>query len=842
MLGKMAPDMASRALLALALAALARAQFPSQPDWLRSPDPTSAYRSTVTASGSTVTLSNGLMTRVFTTAPNWYTSEYRSEAGFGTSFLRGISPEARVYFDSEPAPIDIGGVLGQARFLLYYPDTVAPAASPLAMAYVNYSTSPIIPQYDYSPRWGVRNASWPPPGVRLSVRFAAPPDPGPGSFTPLQGVGVGCAPPLTCLTGYFRCDNASVPGQCSFPRATAVEDCAGWPACRAVTCAGGRGDCQARGSLQQLYSNPGFTSYARGGFFPYPSVTAVVHYELFDGVPALSKWVELENSDPAAPVPLISQVVLERVHVPWNLRQRFHAETAYMPHQGERNSMEDGGWYPASGSYAANFTSLVSPPVSMWAYDSELMGPWGEDGALEYWYDMGLNETLLEVKYPFGPGLTLNASLPPYFGRLETFRVYESLHDSDDLERQALTRRKLLRATAPATTTDMGPAISVGGDSASIRGAVDTIAALGFRQLHTSVDPFNFDPGYIARVAADVAYAHARGIIVGFYVLLQNPPGLGPSQEAINPDTGRGEGIACFATAFHQAFRDRILQFVQATGFDFLDTDGPFEQAPCGSTSHEHHKDLLDSQVAQFHDNVAWYQSLWSAPNPLSLQRGGVMVTCPDPYEQVAGTTLQPIGYTDAWGGVGDRWEWLVTGRVYIHDGTLWKPPTNGAINFDLNRAGPMASLDDLQFLDTGLAQFLGVAGRAFQHGALYQNNASQALWVKWMGWLEQYRSILAADIIHIRKPTGRGWDAMMHADPTAPAGVPKGFALFFNPLNASLPVAMRLPVYYCGLGAGAVTMQWMNGSSAAMPQDAFFSLPVAIVLPPRGYDWVALS
>ena len=46
----------------------------------------------------------------------------------------------------------------------------------------------------------------------------------------------------------------------------------------------------------------------------------------------------------------------------------------------------------------------------------------------------------------------------------------------------------------------------------------------------------------------------------------------------------------------------------------------------------------------------------------------------------------------------------------------------------------------------------------------------------------------------------------------------------------------------HCGLGAGAVTMQWMNGTSAAVPQDAFFSLPVAIVLPPRGYDWVALS
>ena len=831
-------------ILSFSIFTLASCQFPPQPDWLRSSDPVRDFPSAVTldAAASTVTLSNGLITRVFTTAPHWVTSDYRSEADAGTSFLRGISPEARVFFDGAAWGTDIGGVLGQARFLLYVPGSFTPTANPLGFAFVNWSTSPIIPQYPYTPRWGVRNASWPPPGVRLSARFAAPPDPGPSTFTPLEGVGVGCSPPLTCLTGYYLCDNSTVPGQCTFPRASAVAACAGWPACKAVTCNGGRADCQARGSLEQLYS-AGFTSFVRGGFFPYPNVTATVHYELFSGVPALSKWVELENTDPAAAVPLVSQIVLERVHVPWNLRTRLHAETAYMPHQGERNSMEDGGWYPASGGYAANFTSLTSQPVSMWNYDAELMGPWGQDGALEYWYDMGLNETLLEVKYPFGPGLTLNSSLPPYYGKFETFRVYESLYDSDDLERSSLTRRKLLRATAPATTTDMMPAISVGGDSAAIRGAVDTIHPLGFKMLHTSVDPFNFDPAYLARVASDVAYAHARGIIVGFYVLLQNPPGMGPGQEAVNPDTGAGEGIACFATAFHQAFRDKLLAFVQATGFDFMDTDGPYEQAPCGSTSHEHHKDLLDSQVAQFHDNVAWYQSLWSAPNPLSLEGVGVMVSCPDPYEQVAGTTMQPIGYTDAWGGVGERWEWLVTGRVYIHDGTLWKPPTNGAINLDLDRAGAMATADDLQFLDTGLAQFLGVAGRAFQYGALYRNNASEAIWVKWMGLLQQYRAILAADIIHIRKPTGRSWDAMMHADATAAPGMTRGFALFFNPTNASLPVAVRLSVYYCGFPPGAaVSMLWSNGTSASVPQDAFFGLPVSITLAPRGYDWVALS
>ena len=59
------------------------------------------------------------------------------------------------------------------------------------------------------------------------------------------------------------------------------------------------------------------------------------------------------------------------------------------------------------------------------------------------------------------------------------------------------------------------------------------------------------------------------------------------------------------ATDFHAAFRAGIEAFVQATGFDFVDTDGPFEQAPCGSTTHRH-AGLIDSQYAQWLANVQW--------------------------------------------------------------------------------------------------------------------------------------------------------------------------------------------------------------------------------------------
>jgi hypothetical protein len=42
--------------------------------------------------------------------------------------------------------------------------------------------------------------------------------------------------------------------------------------------------------------------------------------------------------------PMLAQLTVERVHVPWHLRQRYHCETDFMPQIGVRNSFEDAGW------------------------------------------------------------------------------------------------------------------------------------------------------------------------------------------------------------------------------------------------------------------------------------------------------------------------------------------------------------------------------------------------------------------------------------------------------------------------------------------------------------------
>jgi len=206
----------------------------------------------------------------------------------------------------------------------------------------------------------------------------------------------------------------------------------------------------------------------------------------------------------------------------------------------------------------------------------------------------------------------------------------------------------------------------------------------------------------------------------------------------------------------------------------------------------------------------------------------------------------QPIGFTAAWNhDITEPWTWLLMGRTYAHDGTFWKPTTNGDVCFDLNRAGNMTSADELQYLDTGLATFLGAAGHCFQGGPLWLNDASRAIVTRWTAVFDKYRALLNGDVVHVRKPDGRGWDAMMHVLPSAAAGEPRAFAIFFNPLaSRAVSVNTSLCIYYANFASGPapVRVEWDDGEVEQATQDAAFSVRLSRSVPAHGYAWAVLS
>lgn len=198
---------------------------------------------------------------------------------------------------------------------------------------------PWTPGRRHSPKTG----SWPPLGLHLAVDLAPPQPlaPGPFNFSTLSGMEWGCSSASTCLTGWATCDNSSVPGQCTWPAASAVEECASWPACQGVTCNSGRSDCQARDDPSQVFANPGFTSFIRTSASGYGlgDTVATLHYEIYDGLPVLRKWVTMsQGASSAAPV-VVDAMMIEILRAPNFAPDQM---TVFQIVRGESNDLNAG--------------------------------------------------------------------------------------------------------------------------------------------------------------------------------------------------------------------------------------------------------------------------------------------------------------------------------------------------------------------------------------------------------------------------------------------------------------------------------------------------------------------
>jgi hypothetical protein len=143
------PRVARIAFLCTTICTTVGGVLPSQPDYLREADPVTMFPTSLSDGPglSEMTLSNGLISRTFTRIDGGFaTTALKLEAGDGTHFTRGVSPEARVVLDGG-LTVDVGGLTGQQQYLLYYPDETTLSPNPMAMAYVNHTVSSVVTEY-----------------------------------------------------------------------------------------------------------------------------------------------------------------------------------------------------------------------------------------------------------------------------------------------------------------------------------------------------------------------------------------------------------------------------------------------------------------------------------------------------------------------------------------------------------------------------------------------------------------------------------------------------------------------------------------------------------------------
>ena len=259
---------------------------------------------------------------------------------------------------------------------------------------------------------------------------------------------------------------------------------------------------------------------------PWPEWRISLHYEIYDGLPVLAKWLTISNGGSAAVT--VDKLEVENLAVAADQRLRLMVECDQV-HSGAPSWVRDPNW--------PTFVPL-NP---------------GDSRFLTY-----PQEYLLRCEYLPVPG----ALLPP--GKsFESFRTYELLLDNDDRERTGLAHRRMYRTLTPQATENPIFMHLRNSDSASIRRAVDQCAAVGFEMvILTFWSGFNMeseDPAYIARIKADFDYAHSKGIKIGGYILFATTASKGPRHDAIDPATGKPDGSLCLGSEYTDAYFAKLL-------------------------------------------------------------------------------------------------------------------------------------------------------------------------------------------------------------------------------------------------------------------------------------------
>ncbi|MBN1343136.1 MAG: alpha-galactosidase [Phycisphaerae bacterium] len=529
-------------------------------------------------------------------------------------------------------------------------------------------------------------------------------------------------------------------------------------------------------------------------------VTVSVRYELYDGIPVISKQIAVTNGGAAQVI--VNAVQAEILAVTEQAKPRLHAESDY---------------------------AFAGVQTTRWGPDPDYKTQ------IDYSYNMPL---LMTSTYPEGPGIQLAPG-----ERFESFRTVELLHDSDDRERRGLARRRLYRTLAPAAMENPILMHVRQSDSKAIRLAVDQCAAVGFEMvIATFWSGFNIeseDPAYIARFKADVDYAHAKGVELGGYTLMCASRDVGPKYNCISPATSKpgskfGQS-ACLASAWRDAYFHRVLAFMDATGMDVIETDGPYHGDVCASTQHQYHRGLADSRCQQWRACVGFYRE---------CRKRGIYINTPDWY-YLGGSNKCAMGYRETNFSL-PRWRQILISRQNIYDGTFEKTPSMGWMFVPLvqyHGGGAEATFEPLsQHLaeyEWHLAQNFGSGVQACYRGPrLYDTDETKAVVKKWVDFYKKHRAILDSDIIHVRRADGRGIDCMMHVNPRLPR---KALAMVYNPTDSARSTILTLPLYYTGLTTKAKIRE-KEGDPVEYALDRAYKVCLPATIPPKSITWYVVE
>ncbi|MCG3122254.1 MAG: hypothetical protein GIKADHBN_00635 [Phycisphaerales bacterium] len=553
----------------------------------------------------------------------------------------------------------------------------------------------------------------------------------------------------------------------------------------------------------------------------FAGVTATVHYELYDGIPLLSKWITVANNGPVSiTVDAFKAEILATVE-PTSMVGGNESAFAAFP-----RSMHVETEYAFGGSMD---TSLDSPGVR-WKVDPL--------------YQTQVNyerrtPCLLECSPHHGPAQVLAPG-----ETFESFRVFELLYDSTDRERRGLSLRRMYRVIAPWVQENPLIFHVRSADPAAVRAAIDQAATVGFELVimtfGSGFDIENTDPAYRDQLRRLADEAHARGVALGGYSLLASRS-IDEHNDVVNPATGKPGGFAtfgnspCIGSPWGRSYFEKLYAMFEATGLDVLEHDGSYPGDVCASTDHPGHRGLQDSQWSQWRTITEFYR--W-------CRSRGVYLNVPDWY-YLAGSNKCGMGYRETnWSLPREQQE--IIERQNIHDGTWTKTPSMGWMFVPLTEyhgGGPAATIeplaDHLDHYERRLMNLLGAGVQACYRGPrLYDTDATREMVGRWVAWYKQHRAILDSDVIHGPRPDGRNLDWLLHVNP---ALATPGMLVVYNPSEQAVSVDLPVNVYYTGLRTQA-RVRGAAGNAITVPVDPRGLAMIPVTVPARGVAWYEFS
>jgi hypothetical protein len=549
------------------------------------------------------------------------------------------------------------------------------------------------------------------------------------------------------------------------------------------------------------------------------NLTISVHYNLYDGIPLITKWIEIKNNGEQKVK--INRVVNEVLGL-------VEEESAVV---GKPEVMKKQHGIYVETNYAFNNAMRydISDQTTHWKIDSSYTSQ------VNYNYE---TPCLLEIYPERAPGIEL--------AKGETFtsvRTNELLMDSYDRQRRGLMLRKMYRTIAPWTTQNPIFMHLVSKNDEEVKAAIDQCVATGYEAVilsfgsHLNMEDSRKKNIIKWKTLAD--YAQQKNILLGGYSLFSSRR-ISDADDVIDIKTGKPGGAffgnaPCFGSKWGLAYRDKIKYFFKQTGFDIWENDGPYPGDVCASTVHPGHKGYDDSQWRQMEIQKDLYK--W-------LNERGVYINAPDWYF-LDGTHKIAVGYREVNFSL-SRAQQKIINRQNIHDGTIEKTPSMGWGFVPLTKyqgGGEDAVLeplqDHLEDYEQLMMQYYGAGVQACYRGPrLYDTDKTRVKVQSVIDWYKKYRSILNADMIQLRRADGRDWDGWLHVDPALPQ---KGLMMLFNPTNETITRTIQLPLYYTGLKDKA-TIAVKGNTSKIYTMNRAYETSFSFTLAPGAYEWFTIE